>query len=221
MVSLSWARTTRPHGRGSVVGPARFNLSRCGRLAKDGTGHRWRRGVGAGGAAGIRTPDLRRARAALSRLSYGPRTSRQSAVVRRRFRRTVRLSGCRPSVRRPVGAPGLEPGTSALSGPRSDRLSYAPRRPPAARHHAVPSVAVAHPIGDPRPKTERVRSVAKNRSMLGARRQHPEGTRPPRARSSPGLPRRTAPPPTPRPPFTRGEESGARCPSRRLRRPGA
>ena len=28
-----------------------------------------------------------------------------------------------------VGAPGLEPGTSALSGPRSDRLSYTPRRP--------------------------------------------------------------------------------------------
>jgi hypothetical protein len=26
----------------------------------------------------------------------------------------------------PVGAPGLEPGTSALSGPRSDHLSYAP-----------------------------------------------------------------------------------------------
>jgi hypothetical protein len=28
---------------------------------------------------------------------------------------------------RPVGAPGLEPGTSALSGPRSNQLSYAPR----------------------------------------------------------------------------------------------
>jgi hypothetical protein len=58
-----------------------------------------------GGAAGIRTPDLRRARAALSQLSYGPDT--------------------RPPVPR-VGAPGLEPGTSALSGPRSNRLSYAP-----------------------------------------------------------------------------------------------
>ena len=56
-----------------------------------------------GGAAGIRTPDLRRAKAALSRLSYGPHASA-----------------------RPVGAPGLEPGTSALSGPRSDHLSYAP-----------------------------------------------------------------------------------------------
>jgi hypothetical protein len=52
-----------------------------------------------GGAAGARTPNLRRARAALSQLSYDPG---------------------------PVGAPGLEPGTSALSGPRSDQLSYAP-----------------------------------------------------------------------------------------------
>jgi hypothetical protein len=59
-----------------------------------------------GGAAGIRTPDLRRARAALSRLSYGPP-----------------LPGTRSGG---VGAPGLEPGTSALSGPRSNHLSYAP-----------------------------------------------------------------------------------------------
>ena len=60
-----------------------------------------------GGAAGIRTPDLRRARAALSQLSYGPRYLRHARSHR-------------------VGAPGLEPGTSALSGPRSNRLSYAP-----------------------------------------------------------------------------------------------
>ena len=65
----------------------------------------------AGGAAGIRTPDLRRARAALSRLSYDP---------------------IAPPGRR-VGAPGLEPGTSALSGPRSNHLSYAP----APRHHGA------------------------------------------------------------------------------------
>jgi hypothetical protein len=65
-----------------------------------------------GGAAGIRTPDLRRARAALSRLSYGP------------------PSRCpRPPPPSGVGAPGLEPGTSALSGPRSNHLSYAPVRP--------------------------------------------------------------------------------------------
>ena len=33
-----------------------------------------------------------------------------------------------PGENSPVGAPGLEPGASALSGPRSDRLSYAPRQ---------------------------------------------------------------------------------------------
>ena len=39
-----------------------------------------------------------------------------------------RFSACvLPGVSAGVGAPGLEPGASALSGPRSDRLSYAPR----------------------------------------------------------------------------------------------
>ena len=36
---------------------------------------------------------------------------------------------------RVVGAPGLEPGTSALSGPRSNQLSYAPREPVAGSLH--------------------------------------------------------------------------------------
>ncbi len=40
---------------------------------------RWRRGFG--GAGGIRTPDIRLAKAALSQLSYGPRT-RQPSVAR-------------------------------------------------------------------------------------------------------------------------------------------
>jgi hypothetical protein len=73
-----------------------------------------------GGAAGIRTPDLRRARAALSRLSYGPKIS---SLALRRPRHRVRRFAPPPSQ---VGAPGLEPGTSALSGPRSNQLSYAP-----------------------------------------------------------------------------------------------
>ena len=55
------------------------------------------------GAEGIRTPDLRLAKAALSQLSYGP-------------------------ARRGVGQPGIEPGTSVLSGLRSSRLSYWPQR---------------------------------------------------------------------------------------------
>jgi hypothetical protein len=61
----------------------------------------------AGGAEGIRTPDLRRAKAALSQLSYGPAGARG------------------------VGQPGIEPGTSVLSGLRSSRLSYWP--PPGRR----------------------------------------------------------------------------------------
>ena len=53
------------------------------------------------GDKGTRTPDLRRAKAALSQLSYVP-------------------SSCF------VGLPGLEPGTSPLSEERSNRLSYKP-----------------------------------------------------------------------------------------------
>jgi hypothetical protein len=59
----------------------------------------------AGGAEGIRTPDLRHAKAALSQLSYGP------------------------GRRRGVGQPGFEPGTSVLSGLRSSQLSYWPAPP--------------------------------------------------------------------------------------------
>jgi hypothetical protein len=86
-----------------------------------------------GGAAGIRTPDLRRARAALSRLSYGPVPSRRSAVGSFADRPPAHPPCSAPIARYSaldgVGAPGLEPGASALSGPRSDRLSYAPARP--------------------------------------------------------------------------------------------
>ena len=96
----------RPPPSDELSQPARGRPTTAG-VTKEGPPH-------PGGAAGIRTPDLRRARAALSQLSYGPET--------------------RPPVARPragdpahrVGAPGLEPGTSALSGPRSNRLSYAP-----------------------------------------------------------------------------------------------
>jgi hypothetical protein len=66
-----------------------------------------------GGAEGIRTPDLRLAKAALSQLSYGP-----AAVG--------------------VGQPGIEPGTSVLSGLRSSRLSYWP----GARALGTPAVYV-------------------------------------------------------------------------------
>src|SRR5215207_11174081 len=53
--------------------------------------------------------------------------------------RRSRVSASPLQPKRPdrVGAPGLEPGTSALSGPRSNRLSYAP----AAGAHAPSSTA--------------------------------------------------------------------------------
>jgi hypothetical protein len=55
-----------------------------------------------------------------------------------RGRRTQRvprgaLSKCGWESEEGVGAPGLEPGTSALSGPRSNRLSYAPGAMPSRR----------------------------------------------------------------------------------------
>ena len=59
-----------------------------------------------GGDEETRTPDPLLAKEMLFRLSYVP-------VL------TTSCSGV-------VGAPGLEPGTSALSGPRSNQLSYAP-----------------------------------------------------------------------------------------------
>ena len=62
-----------------------------------------------GGDEETRTPDPLLAKEMLCQLSYVPVT---------RSRREV------------VGAPGLEPGTSALSGPRSNQLSYAPWRLP-------------------------------------------------------------------------------------------
>src|SRR5215469_14109850 len=41
-----------------------------------------------------------------------------------------------------VGVPGLEPGTSSLSGKRSNRLSYTPKGS-AARHPGFPKVTAA------------------------------------------------------------------------------
>ena len=58
-----------------------------------------------GGAEEDRTPDLLRARQALSQLSYGPR-KREWRIV--------------------VGLGGFEPPTSPLSGVRSNQLSYRP-----------------------------------------------------------------------------------------------
>ena len=60
----------------------------------------------AGGGERDRTDDLLRAKQALSQLSYSPIEIGQSLIV---------------------GLRGLEPRTSALSGQRSNRLSYKPK----------------------------------------------------------------------------------------------
>ena len=68
----------------------------------------WGGGCGlVGGAEEIRTPDLRRAKAALSQLSYGP----------------IHLIADKAIDSCLVGHGGLEPPTSVLSGPRSNQLS--------------------------------------------------------------------------------------------------
>ena len=69
-----------------------------------------------GGADEIRTRDLRRAKAALSQLSYGPMWVW--------LRLDLGLCGCRQESRNDmVGHSGLEPETSVLSGLRSNLLS--------------------------------------------------------------------------------------------------
>ena len=67
-----------------------------------------------GGAKEDRTPDLLRARQALSQLSYGP------IRLRPRFLKCF-------TFRALVGLGGVEPPTSPLSGVRSNQLSYRPR----------------------------------------------------------------------------------------------
>ena len=79
-----------------------------------------------GGAKGDRTPDLLRARQALSQLSYSPIIHPKSEVW---FRGLIRLLFRTPR-HLPyevniymVGPSGLEPPTSPLSGVRSNQLS--------------------------------------------------------------------------------------------------
>jgi len=83
---------------------------------------------GTGGAGGSRTPDLRLAKAALYQLSYGPIRTRPLSLpswepcsVERTDPSRIESAG---DVRwGMVGHPGLEPGTSVLSGLRSNHLS--------------------------------------------------------------------------------------------------
>ena len=114
---------------GQVHAPRMFTISRPLRFAQVRTREFSRGFSRGGGAEGIRTPDLRRAKAALSQLSYGP--------AARSFSRTQRHQPTR------VGQPGIEPGTSVLSGLRSSRLSYWPAVTPCSLPDQGPE---QHPI---------------------------------------------------------------------------
>jgi hypothetical protein len=98
------------------------------------------------GAEGTRTPDLRRAKAALSQLSYGP--------------------ACRE-----VGQPGIEPGTSVLSGLRSSRLSYWPRNLERAGPSSVPETRSRAHLS---PRRVEQRDVPRQRETWG-KAQAPAG----------------------------------------------
>ncbi len=79
-----------------------------------------------GGAREDRTPDLLRARQALSQLSYGPKeTSHQFSAGSRQFKK-LKAANCILMTFFLVGLGGFEPPTSPLSGVRSNQLSYRP-----------------------------------------------------------------------------------------------
>ena len=82
-----------------------------------------------GGAEEDRTPDLLRARQALSQLSYGP----VSDVAAQAFHPMGETDARQPANNLPttlVGLGGVEPPTSPLSGVRSNQLSYRPKPEP-------------------------------------------------------------------------------------------
>ena len=85
-----------------------------------------------GGAEEDRTPDLLRARQALSQLSYGPVSADPDNPIDLRESLTEGVkfptNGNRPVDL--VGLGGVEPPTSPLSGVRSNQLSYRPKPEP-------------------------------------------------------------------------------------------
>ena len=91
----------KPSGLGSIPSPEGFTSTQS--LAQPPRGPSPQDNTTIGGAREDRTPDLLRARQALSQLSYGPRVSM-------------------------VGLAGVEPATSPLSGVRSNQLSYRPEQ---------------------------------------------------------------------------------------------
>ncbi len=94
-----------------VVGVTRFPLSRYSSIRPMNGAH----GMGCGWSRGDSNP--------------GPPPCKGGALPAKLRPRCLRGHWVVPSRPHVVGAPGLEPGTSALSGPRSNHLSYAPGTP--------------------------------------------------------------------------------------------
>ena len=184
----------RDRGRGAWAAP-RGMLSRCGRIdcVPGGlTTPRWSRGGSnpgpppcKGGALPVelRPPVL-----------PGPRPTPPPGIPRAR-----------------VGAPGLEPGASALSGPRSDRLSYAPRL---AGHVTPPS----YPGDGPSRRRRSGRAPPRGRPSRWGRISPP--TRPvgPAVGEPPRPPRRSC---RSHPPRLRQGGTRNRCPGRPPQQPTA
>jgi hypothetical protein len=118
------------------------------------------------------------------------------AKLRPPMRSVVALS--RPRRPHVVGAPGLEPGTSALSGPRSDHLSYAP---PAPAPRVCPFLT-----GPLTESTRGRRRSAKSPHETGLLLPRAPGCRGGWLAATPPLPHRRASLPAPQP--RQGEELG-------------
>jgi hypothetical protein len=147
------------------------------------------------GAAGIRTPDLRRAKAALSQLSYDPRSAHQRPVCGRAWTRTRDLGLIR----------------TALSPPELRARLPPPRRSPIRPQRPV-SPGLPRVDTRPMPKTERADAAlpSKFRCQGGSAR--------PNSRQFPQPPHGVAGLPTSRgaparlSTVVRREGLGARCP---------
>ncbi len=136
VVRAATSRSARHRPCARAPGGAPHRLSRS---IRGGSGHRWSRGDSNPGLPPCKSgalPAELRPQSLTGLRTEGRGRSGESYPLRPR--------SCVLSPPGRVGAPGLEPGTSALSGPRSNQLSYAPRRETAPKtkqnrrpHHAV------------------------------------------------------------------------------------